>query len=222
MRDFFDFWKRAITNTFNFGWVISGLVSAIIPDLLAVCSKVAFLANLDPVKWVTDHPLRTRLIAVGSAVLCYMAYAPYKLYKERHDKAESDLEDSKNVIAAALKELDERPLSEVQFKLELRKRYEDGRGIFNMLHANPPGFQEAEGLATEWTIQLKKFSVKYFSPAHSRILWPEGKELLPSEEAFAAFIPLYYADGIPIERYATRDGFSVVWIRLEKLLKSLP
>ena len=94
MRGLFKFWARAVKHSVSYGWGVFGIVSTVLPDLLAWIHKgFTALYSLEPVKWLNDHPVRAHLLCAGLAVLAYLFYAPYRLYKEvcaERDKAISE------------------------------------------------------------------------------------------------------------------------------------
>ena len=92
-RGFFHFWGRSTKHAFTAGWIVFGIVTTALPDLVVCLLKLPGLETYWPVKWVAEHPVRAHLSAAAVAVVCYLAYAPYKLYKERDQKA-NELEDA--------------------------------------------------------------------------------------------------------------------------------
>lgn len=91
MRGFLIFWGRAITHAFAGGWLVFGFVTTAMPDVVAVVLKI--LPNEGAATWLNAHPVRSHLIAAVIAVIVYLIYAPYKLWKERHERG-TNYEDS--------------------------------------------------------------------------------------------------------------------------------
>jgi len=79
---FLRFWLDAFKEAFGKGWAMSGIASAVIPDLLVVIGKAPLLAQVEFFKWMHNNQNLARLYCVAAVVLAYLIYAPYRKYKE--------------------------------------------------------------------------------------------------------------------------------------------
>ena len=79
---FFGFWGAAVQDGFSFGWVIFTAVGVALPDILAMIHKLfpQLWATFEFLHPISAHPVRTRLICLGIAIVVYLIYAPYNLY----------------------------------------------------------------------------------------------------------------------------------------------
>lgn len=66
---------------------MSGIASAVIPDLLVVIGQTKLLEEVEFFKWMQGNQNLMRLYCVAAVVLAYLIYAPYRKYKETQIKA---------------------------------------------------------------------------------------------------------------------------------------
>jgi hypothetical protein len=106
MSDFLRFWWQSIRHAFSAGWAVFGLVSAIIPDTIALIQRhVTFLASAGWMTWVSDNQVELRLAFAGAAILAYLVYAPYKLYRETRATAAREVEAARAELNAAVERI---------------------------------------------------------------------------------------------------------------------
>jgi hypothetical protein len=161
-RLFIKFWLESFKEALGKGWVVSGVVSAVIPDLLVVAGKVKFLATIELLRWVSENQNLARLYCVAVVVLAYLIYAPYRKYKETQIHAFKEMKKTWDRLNAVVKErdelqkkLDERPLTGIWLRNECDRWIEDAKAICKRL--------ENDGLAAapdakEWLEQFPKFT----------------------------------------------------------------
>jgi hypothetical protein len=114
---FFRFWGESLKRCFSLGWLIFGIVSTAMPAGITLIQHWFFaLANVPLFKTVSEYQAE---IQVGIALIflaSYLAYAPFRLYKEANDDVTIRIRDAEQNV-----EKSEQQIGELQSKLDLRE-----------------------------------------------------------------------------------------------------
>jgi hypothetical protein len=164
MRGFLRFWRLAVTEAASVGWAVFGVVSTVLPDVVAVIHK--FLPNIEVfgfVQWVINHQVRARLIAATIAVTVYLLYAPYRMYREQVTRLQSA-----TIVVQSKKEREYIRDRLSAFLLRIEKRLEDLKKLeaidVAMFNKETLEWKESDVLISEITdFVLKKLGFSYAS-----------------------------------------------------------
>jgi hypothetical protein len=103
---FLKFWFDAFKEAIKLGWVVSVALSLLIPDLVIVAGQVDRLAHVSFITWVSKNPNLARLYCAATIALAYLAYAPYRKYKETQIDAFNRIKKMYDNLVEVVKERD--------------------------------------------------------------------------------------------------------------------
>jgi hypothetical protein len=193
MPGFLKFWWKAIWSAFAYGWLVFGIVGTFLPAVISLIQRHwPALASIRWIKWVTDNQVEIQCCIAALFIMLYLAYAPYRLYKEQ-GKELSDLKGQSN----SQREIAER-LGEFLAKGEHWKS----------VCRNPKGDIFPGDRMAEWWIDLESYvAAKLGQSYHARLVSGTGITHFPV--------------GVPEEYQGNWLRINVRCVRLHEFIKEL-
>jgi len=77
---FLRFWLHSIRQAFNYGWVVFGAISNLLPVVLWLIQLQSW-GKVGLPQWVANNQAESQVIGFAFSALVYLCYAPYKQFK---------------------------------------------------------------------------------------------------------------------------------------------
>lgn len=84
---FFRFWFDALWQSLSFSWLIFGVIGTILPAVVSLVQRRwTGAASIPLIKSIADNQAEIQCVIAVLFLVGYLAYAPYKLYREQGEK----------------------------------------------------------------------------------------------------------------------------------------